>query len=145
MRYGGDETCFLFNLTQNMRFDTLKNQQDLPGDIPIYAMTTTQGLENEEDISNLSETDNNIDGGSPSEQDESNSDEDEDIERNSRDSGEGAKKKYKKNMLKNNVGRKRGLSGVNNKTPQLSFGRTDLVISVRIKLINNTFRMILKL
>ncbi len=48
-------------------------------------------------------------------------------------------------MLKNNVGRKRGLSGVNNKTPQLSFGRTDLVISVRIKLINNTFRMILKL
>ncbi len=68
-------------------------------------------------MSNLSETDNNIDGGSPSEQDESNSDEDEDIERNSRDSGEGAKKKYKKNMLKNNVGRKRGLSGANNKTP----------------------------
>ncbi len=67
MRYGGDETCFLFNLTQNMRFDTLKNQQDLPGDIPIYAMTTTQGLVDEEDISNLSETDNNIDGGSPSE------------------------------------------------------------------------------
>lgn len=25
MRYGGDESCFLFNLTQNMRFDTLKN------------------------------------------------------------------------------------------------------------------------
>jgi hypothetical protein len=53
-------------------------------------------LDEEEDLSNLSETDNNIEGGSPSEQEESNSeneDDDEDIERNSRESGEGAKKK----------------------------------------------------
>lgn len=41
MRYGGDETCFLFNLTQNMRFDTIKNSQEIHGDMPIYAMTTT--------------------------------------------------------------------------------------------------------
>lgn len=40
MRYGGDETCFLFNLTQNMRFDTLNRNNDMSGDIPIYAMTT---------------------------------------------------------------------------------------------------------
>lgn len=119
MRYGGDESCFLFNLTQNMRFDTLKNQQDLPGDIPIYAMTTTQGFDDEDDLSNdLSETDNNIEGeGSPSEQEDSNSDDDDDIDRNSRESGEGAKKKYKKNLLKNNGNRKRGVPGAANKMP----------------------------
>jgi hypothetical protein len=27
MRFGGDETCFLFNLTQNLRFDTLKHSE----------------------------------------------------------------------------------------------------------------------
>jgi hypothetical protein len=27
MRFGGDETCFLFNLTQNLRFDSLKDPQ----------------------------------------------------------------------------------------------------------------------
>ena len=111
MRSGGDESCLLFNLTQNMRFDTLKNSQDLPGDIPIYAMTTAQGLDDDEDFSNLSETDNNIEGGSPSDKDDSYSDNDDDIDRNSKYSGDGVKKKYKKNMLKNTGGRKRGLSG----------------------------------
>jgi hypothetical protein len=63
-------------------------------------------------------TDNNIEGGdSPSDQEDSNSEDDEDIERNSRESGEGAKKKYKKNLLKNNGNRKRGLPGAANKTP----------------------------
>ena len=80
--------------------------------MPIYAMTTTQGFDDDENPSNLSDTDNNIEGGSPSDQDMGDSDsDDEDIERNSRDSGgEGMKKKFKKNTMKN-AGRKRGLSG----------------------------------
>lgn len=75
----------------------------------------------------MSETQN--EGGSPSDQEnnDSDSDDDDNIER-SQESGEGARKKYKKNVLKE--GRKRGLSGATqtNKVPQFSFGRTDLVI-----------------
>lgn len=38
MRFGGDETCFLFNLTQNLRFDTLRGADS--GDIPVYTSTS---------------------------------------------------------------------------------------------------------
>jgi hypothetical protein len=38
MRFGGDDTCFLFNLTQNLRFDTIKvsNVSASGVDIPVY-------------------------------------------------------------------------------------------------------------
>ncbi len=41
MRVGGDDTCFLFNLTQNLRFDTLSKSHEFNGgmDLPVYTNT----------------------------------------------------------------------------------------------------------
>ncbi len=54
MRFGGDDTCFLFNLTQNLRFDTLKHSDlaDQGVEIPVYAATT---MAYDEDMSNPSD------------------------------------------------------------------------------------------
>ena len=91
-------------------------------------------------MSQLSETQNE---GSPSEQDESGSDEEDNIER-SQEGGDGVRKKFKKMNA-----RKRGLSAatqnITKGTPQLSFGRTDLVISVSIIMFVQTYRMTSKI
>lgn len=88
MRFGGDDTCFLFNLTQNMRFDTLKNTQDLQGDAVVYAQTTTAFDDEEEDMSenDMSYQSQSNNGGDRTDQDNegnSDSDADDDIDRES--------------------------------------------------------------
>ena len=42
MRFGGDDTCFIFNLTQNLRFDTLKGVENASQgvEVPVYSHTT---------------------------------------------------------------------------------------------------------
>jgi len=39
MKFGGDESCFLFNLSQNLRFDTLKNSDFSARDLPVFSST----------------------------------------------------------------------------------------------------------
>jgi|LauGreDrversion4_2_1035121.scaffolds.fasta_scaffold924597_1 hypothetical protein len=66
MRFGGDDTCFLFNLTHNLRFDSIKNGLSAQGvDIMVYAATT---MAYEGDLSNISEEGDEIE----EEEDESN-------------------------------------------------------------------------
>lgn len=52
IRSGGDDSCFLFNITSNLRFDTLKLEQiALSGgaiDIPVFTSTRLEEIEDDE-------------------------------------------------------------------------------------------------
>ena len=39
MKSGGDESCFLFNITQNLRFDTLRSADIAARDLPVFTST----------------------------------------------------------------------------------------------------------
>jgi len=39
MKSGGDESCFLFNVTQNLRFDTLRSPDIAARDLPVFTST----------------------------------------------------------------------------------------------------------
>jgi hypothetical protein len=39
MKSGGDESCFLFNVTQNLRFDTLRSADIAARDLPVFTST----------------------------------------------------------------------------------------------------------
>ena len=36
MKSGGDDSCFLFNLTQNLRFDTMRTVDISGREMPVY-------------------------------------------------------------------------------------------------------------
>ncbi len=63
LKMGGDETSFLFNLTQNLRFEPTKvKENDGSGEVPIYTSTVQGylGSSDEEQQESSDSSDNDI-------------------------------------------------------------------------------------
>lgn len=142
MRFGGDDTCFLYNLTQNLRFDTLRPASTTGDDIPVYTSTSLAHPEQLDGFSNLSN-----DQEDQYDEDEEDSEINESVEVQScpedETSGVGGGRskamqnssKARRMFKKKKSGAKRqqqmSFAEVDPSKLQLSFGETEMIISVR--------------